>query len=241
MKYIQLFEQFKSDKVLENILNKVRKAIDKNSIADLQVEINVAQSSDLLESFTFYFIENIIGGYDIDMKQFHSLNRNDYDAATKFLAEEIQAFYAKTRAVKLDKKGLKIIPKDLAYTTGVTSLELNHNDISVIPSGVFDNNTNIKFLKLDNNNIKTIPTSIGKLSNVSFLHLGNNPITELPKEIGNCKNLLDLTIAKTNITKLPKELANCKRLMSVWIGSNKITNIAEMKKLMPNCTFDINK
>jgi Leucine-rich repeat (LRR) protein len=228
MKYLQL---------LEKILKAVRTAIQDDNFENLKAEVNLAQMVDVFENFAFYFVDNIIGGHKIDVKHFFMLDGQDPIAATNYMANEIKMFYEKTRQVTLDRKRLTKVPIDLHYTTGVTSLDLSHNDIVEISPMIFKNNTNISFLTLKNNLIRKIPTTLGNLTNLSFLQLDGNPISELPKEIGKCTKLLDLTISNTNITTLPKELAKCTKLISVYIGSDKITNLAEMKKLMPKCNF----
>jgi len=50
-------------------------------------------------------------------------------------------------------------------------------------------------LKLSNNELTTLPDSIGNLTGLKWLQLSNNELTSLPEEIGNLTGLTELKLS----------------------------------------------
>jgi len=64
----------------------------------------------------------------------------------------------------------------------------------------------LKVFELPNNDLKSLPTEIGKLINLQELNLFSSGLIEIPAEIGNLVNLQVLYLAFNNITELPPEI-----------------------------------
>ena len=71
----------------------------------------------------------------------------------------------------------------------------------------------LQTLDLSDNQLTTLPESIGKLTNLQELNLGYNQLTTLPESIGQLTNLQELYLYNTQLTTLPPEiekmLPNC--------------------------------
>ena len=81
-------------------------------------------------------------------------------------------------------------------------------NISIIPENFGDKLKHLKVLRLHNNNITTLPASIGKLNHLQTLFLNNNKITALPASIGGLNHLKALYLRNNNITTLSTSIAN---------------------------------
>ena len=75
---------------------------------------------------------------------------------------------------------------------------------SVLPDNFGDNLKHLKELTFHNNNITTVPASIGELKDLECLAgLSNNNITKLPTSIEKLRNLRELGLDGNKITTLP--------------------------------------
>jgi len=71
-------------------------------------------------------------------------------------------------------------------------LHLDHNNLVLIPYGLFSIMPNLYDLTLHDNLLKEIPSDIPKLNNLQTLRLDRNKLIALPDEIGHCRNLTEL-------------------------------------------------
>jgi hypothetical protein len=87
--------------------------------------------------------------------------------------------------------------------------------------------TNLKFLSISNNELTSLPDSIGNLINLTHLSIDNNNLTSLPDSIGNLINLEMLSIYNNNLTNLPKNIKNLTKLILVYADINQRMTICE--------------
>jgi Leucine-rich repeat (LRR) protein len=72
---------------------------------------------------------------------------------------------------------------------------------------------------LNQNNLKTIPSSIGTMKKLFKIRLEFNFITELPAEIGECESLAFIYLERNNLTKLPEELGKLNKLKEIYLAN----------------------
>ncbi|XP_030841992.1 leucine-rich repeat-containing protein 27 [Strongylocentrotus purpuratus] len=97
-------------------------------------------------------------------------------------------------AVDLSKKGLVKIPEELYGMDHVEFLYLEGNLLQKIPSQLFEDVMNVKWLDLRNNNIHHLPAEIGYHRCLKTLLLEGNQISELPPEMGQLRTLTGLNL-----------------------------------------------
>lgn len=74
-------------------------------------------------------------------------------------------------------------------------------------------------LRLDENNLTTLPATIGQLVNLQELSLDRNLLTTLPPEIGKLTNLQVLVLDKNKIKRLPREIMNLRNLQKLYLNN----------------------
>ncbi len=79
---------------------------------------------------------------------------------------------------------------------------------------------NLRWLILTNNQIETIPTSIGKCSRLQKCMLAGNRLKELPIEMADCENIELLRISANQFEKLPKWLLELPKLSWLAFAGN---------------------
>ena len=79
----------------------------------------------------------------------------------------------------------------------------------------------LKYLKLEHNDLGAMPEGIFKLSKLEYLNLSGNKLKELPKEIGKLAKLKELDLSYNfEISSLPPEIGNLKALEFFNISGN---------------------
>jgi leucine-rich repeat protein SHOC2 len=121
--------------------------------------------------------------------------------------------------INMPQKGLTEFPP---IQPAETQIRLDSNQISSIPStlGQF---RQLQILRLRNNKIESLPGEIGNLNALTQLLLSNNLITKLPNEIGGLVSLTDLRIENNQLTELPKEIGNLPNLTHLFLDNNKLS------------------
>jgi leucine-rich repeat protein SHOC2 len=129
---------------------------------------------------------------------------------------------------------LESIPESLTKLE-LSVLCLNNNCLKSIPTSIGTIKT-LTILKLENNRLKKIPDSITTLYKLESLDFSNNNITHIPKRIGGLKMLKNLTFTKNKIRNIPVSILRCKKLIYLDLDSNRINtlpkNIGKLKSLL---------
>jgi Leucine-rich repeat (LRR) protein len=147
-----------------------------------------------------------------------------------------------TTEIDLRKLSLGAIPPAVFSCTKVATLDLSHdypmtegnvyldeefwwendmdnNQISTIPSDI-GRLTNLERLDLAQNSVSAIPPEIGELRKLRHLNLRNNYLTELPGAIGALQALEVLDLSYNQLAELPAEVGNLRNLRELYLNSN---------------------
>ena len=112
----------------------------------------------------------------------------------------------------LNNKGLAAVPKYVFSLTGLTELNLSHNNLTGAIPGEIRFLKNLKSLDLSYNQMTGVPAEVGQLSNLVTLNLSYNKLTGLPNELGNLKNLKTLNLSGNNCS--PQDVAVIQKSLS---------------------------
>ncbi|MFM1745718.1 MAG: hypothetical protein RLZZ630_1655 [Bacteroidota bacterium] len=111
----------------------------------------------------------------------------------------------------LSKQKRKFIPEEVRQFKNLRYLRLNKNDIREVPSWIGDLQE-LRRLDLSNNRLKSIPPEIGALKKLVYLGLNRNLIESLPAEIGNLTALEELELWDNEIDRIPDEVKHLHQL-----------------------------
>ncbi|KAM3821018.1 leucine-rich repeat and death domain-containing protein 1 [Vipera latastei] len=104
------------------------------------------------------------------------------------------------------------------------TVQLHTRGLIEVPSGIFDTKK-LKFLNLNNNEIKTLPKEIGLLKNLEILSMEGNQLTSLPPEICLLKKLRTLNLSYNQISSFPQNFSELSRLRCLLLSHNNIEKI----------------
>ncbi len=124
-----------------------------------------------------------------------------------------------TRGKVLDDGTIKWVVKDHGPLATIPSSTFSK--ITVLDTSVFPNmpekldafivafvplGGSLKKLNYSNNNLASLPESIGRLASLKELHCYNNGLTSLPESIGQLASLQKLWCSENKITSLPESM-----------------------------------
>ncbi|MEL7067580.1 MAG: leucine-rich repeat-containing protein kinase family protein [Cyanobacteria bacterium J06581_3] len=108
----------------------------------------------------------------------------------------------------------EIFPEVLAQCPKLSMVSFKANQLSTISDKALS--PNLRWLILTNNQLSTLPPSIGKLHRLQKLMLAGNRLTDLPKALANCTNLELIRLAANQLKQLPDWLYRLPRLS--WLA-----------------------
>jgi internalin A len=106
-----------------------------------------------------------------------------------------------------------------AKKTGV--LNLNDNELTSLPATI-GNLTKLTWLDLSDHQLTSLPTTIGKLTNLTTLSVYGNQLTSLPTTIGKLTNLTWLDLSDHQLTSLPATIGNLTNLTRLDLNGNQL-------------------
>lgn len=136
----------------------------------------------------------------------------------------------------LSNKGLTKVDSSIYSKVGTTKLILSNNNLKSLP-GEMGKMTSLEVLKLDHNLLEG--SLIGEIRKMPLITLdvSYNNMTGVPAEIGRLNKLENLDYSYNSITGLPNELANLKNNLKVFnLTGNPLSQatIIKLKASLPN-------
>ena len=123
-----------------------------------------------------------------------------------------------------------------SYTdlTTLKELYLFDNQLTSLPESI-GNMTNLKELYLSVNQLTTLPESIVRLTNLEELSLSSNQLTTLPDSIGRLTNLENLYLRDNQLTSLPESIGRLTNLENLSLERNQLSEeeVRRIKQLLP--------
>ena len=105
--------------------------------------------------------------------------------------------------------------------------------ITTIPESI-GNLTDLRKLYLEWNAIESLPDTFSNMSALVQLYISNNNLSVLPENFGDLQNLYILDLGYNNITELPPSIIDINSLVYLWIFNNQL-------QILPNnfCDLDL--
>jgi Leucine-rich repeat (LRR) protein len=162
------------------------------------------------------------------------------DAAVENVAE----FNSAGRAIKLNlnRRGLagvaiKEFPMEILELTALKGLLLKDNNLKTLPAEI-GRMTDLVELDLANNSeLGSLPSSVGNLLNLRKLDVRLCGLTGLPPEFGNLKNLETLQLWNNGFVMLPDCILELSNLRDLHLNSNKLIILPQGITKMPNLKY----
>uniref|UniRef100_A0A1A7XBW1 Leucine-rich repeat-containing protein 40 n=2 Tax=Iconisemion striatum TaxID=60296 RepID=A0A1A7XBW1_9TELE len=115
---------------------------------------------------------------------------------------------------------------DIRLLSGLTTLDLHDNQLSILPSALGELKE-LQQLRLSHNQLSSLPREVFTLKNLFCLTLQQNLLENLPEELGQLENLSELDLSNNNLKELPSSLGCLTNLQKVSLHHNKLTSLPE--------------
>ncbi len=112
------------------------------------------------------------------------------------------------------------------YAYRVSYLKLQSNQLTSLPAS-FGNLTQLRRLQLYDNQLTSLPESFGNLSQLKALSLHQNQLTSLPDSFGNLSQLKALSLHQNQLTSLPDSFGNLNQLRALKLHNNQLSSLPE--------------
>ncbi|XP_025890573.1 malignant fibrous histiocytoma-amplified sequence 1-like [Nothoprocta perdicaria] len=107
----------------------------------------------------------------------------------------------------LSKNEILDFPGEIQSLVYLEKLELNQNQIRVIPEGIFSQLSRLRHLRLNNNRLCALPQDLAACQgSLQYLNLSNNLFRAFPQPVLHLTNLQELHVQNNALRQLPKEL-----------------------------------
>jgi internalin A len=115
-------------------------------------------------------------------------------------------------------------------------LRLDRNQLTSVPSEI-GQLTELRELRLDRNQLTSLPPGIGQLTNLPVLWLDGNQLISLPPGIGQLTNLRELQLNGNQLASIPSEISRLKHLRELHLNANRLSTVPRELALLPKETI----
>lgn len=115
----------------------------------------------------------------------------------------------------------------------ITELAMEFKSISQLDKNIA-NATQLSYLNLTGNQLRSLPDEIGELVNLEALFLTFNQLTELPESFSQLKALKTIYLDKNKIDRFPDQLFELQNLEMIDISNTNIVELPLRIADMPN-------
>ncbi|CAK9064104.1 unnamed protein product [Durusdinium trenchii] len=116
--------------------------------------------------------------------------------------------------------------EEICLGESLKTLDLGSNQISTLPTDIFQNLTSLTQLRLTNNQLSTLPASIfSQLPLLQECHLDKNKLTFLPETIFSNQTLLEDLNLQNNQLSLGKMSEMLNSLRVLYLGKNHLSSL----------------
>ena len=175
--------------------------------------------------------------------QYSNLTRLTLSENLTEFPNEIFSLASSLEVLDLANNQLSSLPKELSSLKKLKILFLTNNNFESIPSVVaacpklemisfksnklahVDENVlprQTRWLILTNNNITTLPNSMGELTRLQKFTIAGNQLQKLPNSMRNCENLELMRLSANQFTELPEWLFQLPKLAWLAFSGNKL-------------------
>lgn len=115
------------------------------------------------------------------------------------------------------------LPKGIEQLTELETLHLAGNHLTQLPD--LGRMTKLRFLTVNNNQLKELPKEIAKAKKLRILNAANNQLSELPPGLFNAEELEFVFLANNQIKKIPGDFSKLKKLKELNVVGNQLTEL----------------
>jgi Leucine-rich repeat (LRR) protein/Ca2+-binding EF-hand superfamily protein len=154
------------------------------------------------------------------------LNVYQGKGAGQRLSDYVSLDFSRNKIMSLPASGF------MFWMTVLRRLDLSHNRLEHFPGGEVDSLGSLEILRLNNNDIRELPDSMGGLHSLKRLDISQNRLKALPAAMGKCAALEVLQASGNNIEHLPPQFGDLYSLKTLDLAKNKLFELPDEMALL---------
>ena len=140
--------------------------------------------------------------------------------------------------MKMTNYTQKALPESFGKLTSLVKLNVYSGQLEELPKRIGDNHGKLLHLWVLNNQLKSLPDSVGKLQELRSLWVFNNQLKSLPDSVGKLQNLFQLRVFNNQLKSLPDSVGKLqKNLLYLWVFNNELTSLPDSVGKLQNLLF----
>ncbi|XP_038722037.1 LRR repeats and ubiquitin-like domain-containing protein At2g30105 isoform X2 [Tripterygium wilfordii] len=148
-------------------------------------------------------------------------NNSVQDVPTKIGSlESLQKLFLNANAISDESIDWEGL-KSLKY---LTVLSVSQNNLTTLPSSL-GALTCLRQLHIAHNKLTSLPTEIGFLSQLEVLKANNNRLSNIPSCIGKCSSLIEVDLSSNLLSAIPDAVGNLRNLKALHLGNNGLKHL----------------
>lgn len=124
----------------------------------------------------------------------------------------------------LSSNKLNSLSEDIRLFPALVVLDVHDNQLTTLPKSIGELE-NLQKLNLSHNKLKELPEEVWLLKNLRSLQLQQNLLEELSDGVGQLTNLDDIDLSNNEMTTLPESLGNLTNLVKLNVSYNKLKSL----------------
>uniref|UniRef100_A0A8C7Q482 Leucine-rich repeat-containing protein 40 n=1 Tax=Oncorhynchus mykiss TaxID=8022 RepID=A0A8C7Q482_ONCMY len=133
----------------------------------------------------------------------------------------------------LSSNKLEALSEDVKLLPALTVLDVHDNQLTSLPISIGELQ-HLQKLSLSHNKLKEFPEEIWSLKNLTCLQLQQNLLEHLPEGVGLLTNLDDIDLSNNQLTDVPDSLGNLNHLVKLNLSHNKLKSLPSGISVMKN-------
>ncbi|KAJ8376445.1 hypothetical protein SKAU_G00070250 [Synaphobranchus kaupii] len=124
----------------------------------------------------------------------------------------------------LSSNKLDALSEDVRLLPALVVLDVHDNQLTTLPKSIGELE-NLQKLNLSHNKLKELPEEVWLLRNLRSLQLQKNLLEELPEGVGQLTNVDDIDLSNNELTTLPESLGNLTNLLKLNLSYNNLKSL----------------
>nr|XP_055068787.1 leucine-rich repeat-containing protein 40 [Misgurnus anguillicaudatus] len=140
----------------------------------------------------------------------------------------------------LSSNKLQSLSDDIKLLSALVVLDIHDNQLSSLPESIGELEQ-LQKLILSHNKLTDLPAGLWRLTNLRCLHLQQNQMERLPQDLGQLIHLDDFDVSNNQLTDIPESLSKLTNLVKLNLSCNRLKSlppaISQMKNIrMLDCS-----
>ncbi len=133
----------------------------------------------------------------------------------------------KLKVLKMNVNNIPVLDKNtFANNPELSEIEMSRNELKSLPEGIFGNNKKLSILYMPENKLESLPDSLFDNTQISSVYMDSNNLKSIPSSVGK-ETLTSLYMKDSEIREVPESLKKSVKLKNLDLSGNMIESLPD--------------